>query len=225
MNTLIGQIAEDIGVPEDQLRSWIREDQFKIKHARLPKNSGGHRTLRIPPRSAKLVQYWLIQNILKYVEVDNAAMAFLPGSSIIKNAKAHRFQNYFVKMDLKDFFSSISKEDFFEKVRNYGGSGQIELLGNSEEDQDLEIALFPPEKFCGMGYPISPYISNIVMIVFDKQVKEWLLKEEERFGKTSYTRYADDITISTQEKGFAREIVDGTSQILERLKKPNLSLN
>lgn len=225
MTSLFKIISGDLGFREEDLRGWIREDRFKIKHARIPKNSGGYRTLKIPPRSAKLIQYWIIRNILRAVPVSPAATAYKPGSSIRDNAKKHKKRDYFVRLDIKDFFSSVHKSDFFEKLRRVDSPKLANLLGKSEGDQELEIALFPPDGYCGMGYPVSPYISNIVMQDFDNRIFDWLSSNEDRFGKGSYTRYADDICISIENKGFGKEVLSGVKGILEDLERPNLSLN
>lgn len=223
--SILTNISHDLRINEDHLRAELKKSQAYIKHQIIKKPSGDHRIIHIAPRVAKLVQYWLIENCLRDIPISKAAMAYRPGYSIVHNAKAHRFQNYLVRLDIRDFFPSIGKADFFAALREEESPSIAKTLGVSENDKDLEIALFIPKGVCGIGYPISPYICNIVMKEFDKQILNWISENEHRFGDTRYTRYADDLVISTSRKGFSSEIIYSVEEIMARIKWPTIQLN
>ena len=53
-----------------------------------------------------------------------------------------------------------------------------------------------------IGYPCSPMISNTVMFTIDDNIVN-LLSDRDKYGKVIYTRYADDLVISTDKNMFA----------------------
>ena len=75
-----------------------------------------------------------------------------------------------------------------------------------------------------IGYPTSPIISNVVMHEFDTQIMA-LLSNEDDYGKSVYTRYADDLTFSTDMKGACKEIKTLVTTELRKMESPKLKLN
>lgn len=222
--TIITDIAADIRIAEDDLRNQIDAAKRHIKVYTVRKRSGGgYRKITIPPRVLKLVQYWVVRKVLREIPISESATAFRPGSSIRKNASKHQNGIYFVRLDLTDFFPSILAEDFFRAVANIGGSA-AELVNQSRADGHLTRCLFFRGR-CAIGYPVSPYIANIVMTSIDSQICDRLAEREEDFGATSYTRYADDITISVQSKGFKRDVIKIVEEIINGVDSPRLTLN
>lgn len=81
----------------------------------IPKKSGGRRLISSPKPKLRVAQSWIAKNILDLLSPSLHAMAFRPGTSIIDNATPHLNAPIVVKLDLKDFFPSIS----FPRVRGY----------------------------------------------------------------------------------------------------------
>ena len=63
----------------------------------------------------KKAQKWILGNILIHLDVDKAAMAFQKGLSIIDNASLHVKSKIVVRIDIKDFFPTIT----FPRVRGF----------------------------------------------------------------------------------------------------------
>jgi hypothetical protein len=74
----------------------------------VPKKSGGTRTLSAPHRTLAAAQRWILNNIVTRLPVESPAHGFLPGRSIVTNAKAHCGQAVVVNLDLESFFPSIT---------------------------------------------------------------------------------------------------------------------
>ncbi|PRX03471.1 UNVERIFIED_ORG: RNA-directed DNA polymerase [Martelella mediterranea] len=120
---------------------------------------------------------------------------FKKGSSIITNAANHRNKRWVFNIDLKDFFPSINFGrvfGFFLKDRNFALDPKIATV-------IAQIACHHNE--LPQGSPCSPAISNLIAHVLDIKLNKLARKH-----RCTYTRYADDITFSTNEKEFPEAI-------------------
>ena len=79
----------------------------------IPKRSGGTRLISKPRPSLQKAQQWVQDTILRSQPLHPAAMAFRPGVSIVDNARLHSGAQVVVRLDLKDFFPTIT----FARVR------------------------------------------------------------------------------------------------------------
>jgi RNA-directed DNA polymerase len=71
-----------------------------------------------------------------------------------------------------------------------------------------------------VGAPSSPLVSNLVMYSFDKRIQ--LLCD---INDVSYTRYADDLTFSTNAKGRLVEVLKQIRVILKAMFGKSIQIN
>ena len=71
-----------------------------------------------------------------------------------------------------------------------------------------------------IGVPSSPMLSNILLYDFDKKVQAFCAKK-----KVKYSRYADDLTFSTNRPNVLREVEIQIAEICKRMEHPKLQLN
>ena len=181
---------------------------------KIPKRRGGVRTLTIPYASRKRIQKWILDNILIHVKPHDCAHGFIPGRSIATNAKPHVNRRLIIKIDLEDFFPSIKQWRVAEIFRSIGYSEKFSLVlshlctvckfhkrfkPRSSDDPDASEFLYMPTsyRFLPQGGPASPYLSNLAFYRADIDIKTVC----DTFGVT-YTRYADDLTFSTDRQQF-----------------------
>jgi len=74
----------------------------------IPKRTGGVRLISSPKPALRVAQEWVRARILSQLTPHPAAMAFRPGVSIVDNAQRHVRAGIVVRIDLKDFFPSIT---------------------------------------------------------------------------------------------------------------------
>jgi len=171
-----------------------------------------------PSKDLKAVQRFVLNEFLsKKMAVHIAAKAYQPDTNILDNAKPHLNNSYLLKMDFKDFFPSISGDDF----RKYLTENDIV----DEEEAMLLVRLFFKADVLGqlqlsIGSPGSPLISNALMYEFDEKVSE--LSEK---LKVAYTRYSDDLTFSTNVKELLFGWPDQLRAIIETLSFPTIAIN
>jgi hypothetical protein len=122
---------------------------------------------------------------------DRISHGFRRRRSIVTNAMQHRARRFVFNVDVEDFFGSINfgrVRGFFIKDRNFG-------LNPAAATVLAQIACF--KNSLPQGSPCSPVISNLIGHVMDIHLT-WLARSE---GIT-YSRYADDLTFSTNKRSF-----------------------
>lgn len=219
-NTLRKRVMLDLGIPANQLNRLIARAPHTYKVYTIPKKNRGRRTIAQPAKETKYIQYWIIENIFKKLPVHQCATAYTKGSSIKENAKIHAKNTYFVKMDFKDFFTSIKDEHLSAHIRTY--------LRDELSDEDISdivrvscIRLPSRDYMClSIGAPSSPILSNTIMYEFDTKVDSWC-----RDNNVVYTRYADDMTFSTRERDLSSDIEKTVRLIAKRLNNLSLRFN
>jgi RNA-directed DNA polymerase len=169
----------------------------------IPKRRGGTRTIKAPADKLKLVQEklsMLLQDCLDEINdakqrEDLIAHGFRRKRSIITNARQHRNRRYVFNIDLENFFPSIN----FGRVRGYFIRDKSFQLDEDVATVIAQIACH--ENALPQGSPCSPVISNLIAHVLDMH----LVRLVSKVGCT-YSRYADDLTFSTNKKDFPVEI-------------------
>ncbi len=195
----------------------------KYKTFQIPKRNGGQRTIKAPIDALKLLQRRLsdlLQNCVDEINTasqrkDRTAHGFKRKRSIITNARQHRHRRWVFNLDLEDFFPSIN----FGRVRGF-------LLKNRDFGLHEDVATVIAQIACHdnslpQGSPCSPVISNLVAHLLDMR----LVKIAGETGCT-YSRYADDLTFSTNKKEFPADIAvpSGTEDSASHLWLPGEAL-
>ena len=116
---------------------------------------------------------------------------FRKGHSIVTNARPHHKRRYVLNLDLKDFFPTFN----FGRVRGFFIKNRSFELHESVATLIAQIACHENE--LPQGSPCSPVIADLLTHLLDVRLAQ-LAKTE----RVTYTRYADDITFSTNQKEF-----------------------
>ncbi|MCE7727984.1 retron St85 family RNA-directed DNA polymerase [Vibrio campbellii] len=205
---------------EKELRSFALTAPYRYKVYTIAKrNSDDRRIIAHPSKELKFIQRLIINMLLPKLPVHSAATAYIKGKSIKDNAIPHASKKYLLKMDLKDFFPSIKPDLFFKECRHH----KIEI---SETDKSLlEGFLFwktrrSNQLKLSIGAPSSPFISNFILYRFDEEVSKLCRAE----GVT-YTRYADDLTFSTNKKDVLLSYQSKVRRIIGTLYNGNIKVN
>lgn len=151
---------------------------FKIK-----KRNGKTRTIYEPNTNLKIIQKNILHNILEDRYISKHAKAYKKGISLKDNAISHKNKDMILKLDIKDFFNSITYLQVYCTCfpEKYFPKSIGTLLTN----------LCTYQGILPQGTPTSSYISNLIMLDFDIKVGEYC-----KGNNISYTRYCDDMTFS-----------------------------
>lgn len=200
-----------IGRPDPDIRQCLRliHDQRAYGVAEIPKPRGGVRTLHPPHDVLKVVQRAILDRILHQVPVHLVAHGFCRNRDILTNARAHARARTIFNLDLKDAFPSVPpwrvRAALARHVRRLlrAQFGREGTPANARAILELLVTLTTHDGGLPQGAPTSPAILNIVCINLDRQL----------FGLCAphgftVTRYADDITISTERNEIPGPVRD-----------------
>ncbi len=198
------KLAEAMGLTLPELR-WLafhREAATKIHYRRftIPKRDGTPRAIWAPLPKLKAAQRWILRNVVERLPVHGSAHGFLAGRSIATNAAVHVGASAVVKVDLKDFFPTVTFRRAKGIFRRAGYREQVATLLAlvcteapreivDHEGKQYFVALGP--RCLPQGAPTSPGLTNTLCLRLDRR----LTGLAERLG-WRYTRYADDLTFS-----------------------------
>lgn len=179
----------------------------------IPKRSGGSRNISAPNAVISYVQHWILVNILNKIEIGKYATGFRKGYSIKLNALAHVGNAEVVKMDLKDFFPSITINRVWAVFRNCGYTKRVSYY---------LAALCCFNGCLPQGACTSPVLSNIIAKRLDAR-----LGGLSRCFSLQYTRYADDLTFSGNQiplrfVEYVKEIVSSEGFTVNEIKTRRL---
>lgn len=168
-----------------------------------------HKKLVLNP-SSKLKKYLRFLNsfIFDYAKVNTSAVHSYRReknaySAVIKHANS----KYFFQTDIQNFFNSITIQDI-EDVLDKNLS-DVSICDISKYKSQL-LNLITINGVLPVGFSTSPSISNTCLYAFDNALDSYCLNEE-----IIYTRYSDDIILSSNNK---KALIDIQEIISEQLK-------
>lgn len=181
---------------------YRQSDAAKYLKFEVQKKSGGTREICAPLGAMKSLQRELADllnecraEILEASPRHPLSHGFRENLSIITNAKTHIVRRYVLNLDLADFFPTINfgrVRGFFMKDKDFGLNEKVATVL-------AQIACF--ENHLPQGSPCSPVIADMIAHVLDARLVKLAKKH-----RVTYSRYADDLTFSTNQKLFPVEI-------------------
>ena len=168
--------------------------QKKYKTISIPKRNGFRELSFLDPKTdLHMLQSGLV-NFLKRIELPVCAKGFVKGESYLSYLEHHIGSIHFLRLDIKDFFPSITRKLIEREISCF-------MSFDSEEEKKKIVKLVSDlvtyHNCLPQGAVSSPVISNIVMIRIDQRI----LKYCQVLG-IKYTRYADDLLFSSEEFDF-----------------------
>ena len=188
---LYGEKSYPFTIKQLNYHAYSKNNPNRYFQFQIPKKKAGEfRTITAPNAGLKCIQRCLNAMLLEKFTAHPAANGFVPGKSIVDNAKVHLGQRYIYNIDLKDFFPSI-------KVGRVYACLQLPPFSFDKNTASLIADLCCHDGVLPQGAPTSPTITNIVCKRLD-----WRLSKLAQRYNMRYSRYADDITFSSMENLF-----------------------
>jgi RNA-directed DNA polymerase len=218
----VAGLAERLELSDGQL-AWladVRSLERTVTHAKLrnyryrvvPRRGGLPRVLEAPKARLKEIQRWILHEILEPVPAHEAAQGFTRGRSVATHARLHSGQAVVLRLDLKDFFASVTAGRVFGIFRTLGYNRSVAhvLAGVSTNaipqtvwqavPRATDPNLIQPRFWLGralatphlpQGAPTSPALANLAAFRLDRR-----LAGLANAAGLHYSRYADDLTFS-----------------------------
>ncbi len=190
-------------VADERLRNY--------RYAAIPRRSGVPRLIEAPKLRLKEVQRWILREILEHVPVHEAALGFVRGRSVIDHARRHSGRPIVLRLDLAEFFASVSAGRVFGLFQTLGYVDDVahaltglctnavpphvwnvvRAAGSAPTGAMFRLGRSLATPHLPQGAPTSPALANLAAFRLDRRLAGLAASE----GLT-YSRYADDLTFS-----------------------------
>lgn len=190
MGLLRNELLEVLDINQDTIKLLIEKANRFYRMTRIPKRRGGYRIIYQPSPVIKMIQHFLKEKYFEKCNISLHATAYIKGKSIIDNVRPHIKNKHFLFIDIKDFFGSLD----YINIRNCLMHQEVFLNFDEESINDVMKICTYKNKLT-QGAVTSPILSNIYMFNLDQEFNR--LVNQLPNGK--YTRYSDDITVSSSE--------------------------
>jgi len=193
------------GIDTDETEIMKHYTMYKI-----PKQKGGFRTIHAPDQELSAVQEKIMNMLYTKYKASEYATAYKKSIGILFNGLPHRNHEILIKTDIKDFFHNITADMIIEALGE-------KIYPDMAEQIAMTCTIVMPDGKGGtkrvmpQGACTSPAISNIVMYKIDYIIASQLTSID---PKITYTRYADDMAISTDDKTITKDIIKTIYAIL-----------
>src|SRR5574341_491679 len=118
-------LSKWLEVPQADLSAWRSgmpgwASGYDYTTFGIPKRRGGVRTIEAPSPKLKTLQRTVLHRLLNPLPIHPAATGFVPGRSIVDNARPHAGHGVVINIDLADFFPTITAERVARAFRGLG---------------------------------------------------------------------------------------------------------
>ena len=204
----------------EYLRQGDRHDLYERFY--LPKKSGGLRPIDAPTEDLKKS----LSELKGILENDcgalyhTSAFAYIKGRSTIEALKRHQSNKsrWYGKLDLSNFFGSTTFEFAMSMLSHIFPFNEIMSWENGRRELERAIELGFLDGGLPQGTPLSPTLTNIIMIPIDYEFNVIMRNRWEQ--NFVCTRYADDFTISSRYDFNIREVEEVLNGVLHDFNAP-----
>ena len=190
------QISIALGLSTNLLKGYSSSLYGNYRRISIRKSSGGMRLLQVPDWKLATIQKTLRRFFLNRLYVHESVHSYIPKTrnaelkNFATNAGVHRGQQFIGKLDIVDFFGSVTQSSVAETLESLNFSKEaartISGLCTTSKPGSRKAVFFLPQ-----GASTSPVLSNIAMAGVDETIASFCQQEQ-----LKYSRYSDDITIS-----------------------------
>ncbi|MDO6527872.1 reverse transcriptase family protein [Motilimonas sp. 1_MG-2023] len=176
------------------------------------------RTIYAPSEKLKKIHRFINGSILEFGEYNkDVVFSYRKGVAIRDAVEKHANNQYYFQTDIRNFFGSLDENIVKNVINNQLNEVPISDIDNYKE---LLFGLFTVENIIPAGFSTSPLLSNLCLFNFDNKLYEYCTK-----NSLTYTRYSDDIIISTNDLEDTYPLESIVTKILKSEVGKKLSLN
>ena len=200
----------------------VEDKSTLYRSFKIPKRSGGLRQIDAPNDELKRALYDLKMIFEKkfYMSYHTSAFAYVHGRSTIDSVKRHQ-QNksrWFLKTDMRHFFPSTSPEFLMKMLcMTFPFCEFVKYDTDCRELLEKALSLCFLNGGLPQGTPTSPMLTNAMMIPIDHAISKMC---HEYKPHLCYTRYADDILISSEYSFKWTDVQGKLIEILNEFEAP-----
>ena len=182
----VSKLSLYLGLQKREFR-FISVNRLSQYHSvEIGKRNGGTRILSVPVTRLKFLQSKINRLLQNMYSVRSCVHGFVANKSALTNAQEHLGRKHLIKVDLKDYFGQISRQ----RVK-----GVLVSIGIPSPVAEVITVLCTLRNALPQGAPTSPVLANMVTFRLDQELVGFAQK-----GRLRYSRYADDIVLSSYSR-------------------------
>ena len=193
----VHELTKFLGVPYENFTFFLyrKPTASRYKSFTIHKKNGQPRLIEAPIKPIRVMQRRLADVLIEIYRPRQAVYGFVRQRGITRNAENHCKRPWVLNFDLKDFFHSV----------HFGRVLAIFQGWRFKFPREVAVAiahLCCHDRRLPQGAPTSPILSNIACDRLDAEMISFA-----RLHGCRYTRYSDDITISTTRRELPASVV------------------
>ena len=241
-------LAHEADADYGLLRAIVRRsivDPYRVFRIRKRPSYPGEKRFRmitVPEPHLMRTQRWITRNILAFVRPHTASVAFSRDDSIRAAAELHCSAKWLIKLNVRNFFESISEINVYRVFRQLGyqpliafemtrlctrvgapTSLRLTERWRSDLGRRPVIAAYQATRMGHLpqGAPSSPMLANLAVRALDIETTQIAARHD-----LTFTRYADDLIFSTLSRDFTRRQCSTViNEVYEAMSRAGLSPN
>lgn len=195
--------------------------QSLYRSFKIPKRTGGFRQIDAPNEELSNALYelkYLFEQRL-YANHHTIAFAYCNGRSTYDAVARHQANDskWLLKMDLHGFFPSTTPEFLYNQLTKIFPFNELVHFNGMEAEIKKMLDLCFLNGGLPQGTPMSPMLTNLMMIPIDCKLVEYCRNHKPMLV---VTRYADDIHISSKYNFRWTEVQNSIVSIFEQAHAP-----
>ncbi|MFD8569578.1 reverse transcriptase family protein [Streptomyces sp. NPDC059639] len=231
----LNHLAHSTGASYSYLRQIVQRSYDPYEDISIPRRNGRKmRSISSPHPPLLQVQRWILDRVVAPLPAHPNSFAYAAGSSIKTCAEKHLGATWLVKLDIRNFFETINEVQVYKVFQSAGYqplpslemarictryAGHARHVDRTRFHKNSSYRVIgqyskPLMGFVPQGAPTSGALANQVARSLDDE-----LTRLAKFNDMVYTRYADDIAISSSrsfDRGLALSIVHRAGVIMRR---------
>lgn len=189
----VEQLVEELSISKELLYFLTYQKKHCYYVKKIPKKDKTERILHVPSLSLKVIQKWILKEILEKIKVSEQAVAFVPKKNGLKeNAEVHGKNLFLLEMDITNFFGTVREAQVYDLFCR---------IGYGQKVSAVLTHLCTYEGYLPQGAVTSPYIANLVCFHMDARINGYCSRKD-----IVYTRYADDLAFSSNNRTLLNRV-------------------
>lgn len=188
----------------------------------IPKKSGGLRQIDAPtdPLMNALRELKTLLETEFFAMHHTSAFAYVKERCAVDAVKKHQHNDswWFLKLDFSNFFGNTTPKFLLHMLSQIFPFSEVVKIPKGKTALINALDLCFLNGGLPQGTPISPMLTNLMMIPIDHRLSNCL--REYKGSRYIYTRYADDLLISSRIKFDQNEIIEFVKATLRSFSAP-----
>lgn len=216
--TSLSELFDSMYHGKQKFSEFISEPIDNLYHRKIIGPPRNQREVMVPEKRLRVYHSFLNLFLIEFLPINQEVVfSYRKGCSAYDAVAKHAKSKHFFQTDISSFFSSINTNLVGKAIAE---GEEFCPAGDVLDNLPRIIDLICIDDSLPMGFPCSAPMSNAVLLKFDNALEQHCIA-----NGLIYTRYSDDIIISSEKKESLSEIKSVVQILLNQHGDEKLKLN